>query len=378
MSDIKVGLIGYKFMGKAHTQAYRNTNFYFEPQAPYQLKVICGRNEKSVKSAAHTYGWESYETDWRSVIERDDIDLIDIGTPSNTHKDIAIAAAKAGKHVLTEKPMALSVSDAKEMLQAVTEAGVQHMVSFNYRRIPAIALAKRLLSEGRIGDVYHIRAHYLQDWLADPQSPFAWRLDKNVAGSGAHGDLNAHIVDLARYLVGEFAEVIGLSETFVKERPVDSDEGKRDVTVDDTTLFMARFDNGAVGSFEATRYATGRKNKKYIEINGSGGSIVFDFKSMNELQFFSNEDEEHIQGYKTILVTEPDAHDYMKAWWPPGHLIGYEHTFTHQANDLANAITREHPVYPNFEDGLRCQQVLEAVENSVKTRTWEIVEKSND
>ncbi|QQK77340.1 Gfo/Idh/MocA family oxidoreductase [Salicibibacter cibarius] len=378
MRYIKVGLIGYKFMGKAHTQAYKNTNFYFEPQDPFQLKVICGRNEKSVKSAAHTYGWESYETDWRSVVERNDIDLIDIGTPSNTHKDIAIAAAKAGKHVLTEKPMALSVRDAKEMLKAVTDAGVQHMVSFNYRRIPAIALAKRLITEGRLGDVYHIRAHYLQDWLANPQSPFAWRLDKTIAGSGAHGDLNAHIVDLTRYLIGEFDEVVGMSETFVKERPAENGEGKRNVTVDDTTLFLARFDNGAVGNFEATRYATGRKNHEYIEINGSMGSIVFNFERMNELQFFSKEDEHYLQGYRNILVTEPEVHEYMNAWWPPGHLIGYEHAFTHQASDLARAITQQQPVYPNFEDGLRCQQVLEAVDNSILSRTWEKVEKSND
>ncbi|MBY7142822.1 Gfo/Idh/MocA family oxidoreductase [Virgibacillus sp. NKC19-3] len=386
MSYLRVGLIGYKFMGKAHTQAYKNTNFYFNPKEPFQLRAICGRNEENVKFAAHTYGWESYETDWEAVIERDDIDIIDIGTPSDTHKDIAISAANAGKHVLTEKPMALNVRDAKKMLKSVTDAGVQHMVSFTYRRVPAIRLAKRIIAEGRIGKVYHVRANYLQDWLADPQAPFAWRLDKNVAGSGAHGDLNAHIIDLTRYLVSEFDEVVGMSETFIKKRSIEAgstneektnDSASRDVTVDDATLFLARLDNGALGSFEATRYATGRKNNEYIEINGSLGSIVFNFERMNELQFLSKEDEPHLQGYRNILVTEPEYHEYMDAWWPPGHLIGYEHAFTHQASDLAQAITQQQPIYPNFEDGLRCQQVLEAVDNSIKSRTWEKVEKTN-
>jgi predicted dehydrogenase len=384
--QINVGLIGYKFMGKAHSQAYRNVNFYFDPKSEYRLKTICGRNEENVAAAARKYGWESYETNWKKVIEREDIDLVDIGTPSNFHKDIAIAAAKAGKHVLCEKPLALSLKDSYEMLEAVTKAGVKHMVGFSYRRVPAIALAKKLIDEGRIGRIHHVRAVYLQDWIVDPNFPLVWRLDKEVAGSGAHGDLNAHIIDLARYLCGEFKEVNGMSETFIKERPVggDMDGGLGatggeaseygEVTVDDATLFMARFTNGAIGSFEATRFATGRKNKECIEINGSDGSIVFDFERMNELHFYSRNDEDHIQGFKTIMVTDP-VHDYMSAWWPAGHIIGYEHTFTHQAFDFAEAIANDQDIYPNFEDGVRCQEVIEAVETSITNRSWVNVEE---
>ncbi|PPA68958.1 Gfo/Idh/MocA family protein [Jeotgalibacillus proteolyticus] len=385
MAELNIGLIGYKFMGKAHSQAYRNVNFYFEPSLDYRLKVLCGRNEKNVKEASEKYGWEEYETDWRKVVERDDIDLVDIGTPTNTHKEIAIAAARAGKHVLCEKPLALSLADANEMLREVKKAGVKHMVGFTYRRVPAIALAKRLIDEGRIGAIHHVRANYLQDWIVDPEFPLVWRMDKAVAGSGSHGDLNAHMIDLARYLCGEFEEVMGMSKTFVKERP---DGGDMDgglgastgdqaklgkVTVDDATLFLANFENGAIGNFEATRFATGRKNKNCIEINGSKGSIAFNFERMNELQFFSKEDEEHIQGFRTILVTEP-CHKYMSSWWPAGHIIGYEHCFTHQAFDLIEAIASDQKISPDLEDGVRCQEVIEAVEQSIEKRGWVKIE----
>ncbi|OQP13058.1 MULTISPECIES: Gfo/Idh/MocA family protein [Geobacillus] len=382
---IRVGMVGYKFMGKAHSQAFRNVNFYFDVDGEYELKAICGRNKEGVASAAQRYGWESYETDWRALIERDDIDLIDIGTPTDSHKEIAIAAARAGKHVICEKPMALSVADAREMLKAVREAKVKHMIGFTYRRVPAIALAKRLIDEGRIGQIYHVRAQYLQDWIVDPNFPLVWRLDSAVAGSGAHGDLNAHIIDLARYLCGEFDEVIGLEKTFIKQRPlggtmdgglgaIGGDGPLGEVTVDDATLFLARFKNGAIGSFEATRFATGRKNYEYVEINGSLGSIVFNFERMNELEFYSREDESHIQGFRKILVTEPGVHRYIDAWWPPGHIIGYEHAFTHQAYDFLQAIVQDKDIAPDFEDGLRCQEVLEAVKKSIEIRAWVKVE----
>lgn len=378
---ISVGLVGYKFMGKAHSQAYRNVNYYFNSTVEYELASICGRNERNVQKAAETFGWHSYETDWRQLIQREDIDLIDIGTPSNSHKEIAIAAAQAGKHVLCEKPLALTLKDAKEMLKAVEKTGVKNMVGFSYRRVPAIALAKKLIDQGEIGDIYHVRAAYLQDWIIDPSFPLVWRLDKNIAGSGAHGDLNAHMIDLARYLCGEFEEVVGMAKTFIKERPVggDMDGGLSsltskestygEVTVDDTALFLANFENGAVGSFEATRFAAGRKNRNMIELNGSKGSIAFNFERMNELQFYSRQDDREIQGFRTILVTEPE-HDYLKAWWPPGHIIGYEHTFTHQAYDLAQAIAYDQEIAPDFEDGVRCQEVLEAVERSIRQREW--------
>lgn len=368
MHKINVGLIGYKFMGKAHSHAYFDMPKFFTSKAIPLMKTICGRDEKAVKETSEKYGWEGYETEWRKVVERDDIDLIDICTPNNTHYDIAIAAVKAGKHVLCEKPLALNVAQAKEMLDEVGKARVKHMVCFNYRFVPAIGLAKRLIDEGKLGEIYHFRATYLQDWLVDPNSPFVWRHKKEVAGSGVHGDLNAHIIDLARYLVGEIDEVVGMWEIFIKER-MDEKGQKHKVSVDDATLFLARFKGGAMGSFEATRLATGRKNFNRIEINGSKGSLVFNFERMNELEFFSKSDPEHAQGFKTILVTEA-SHPYMKAWWPPGHIIGYEHTFVNLVYELINSIVEDKEPCPNFFDGLKCQEVLESVEKSIKERKW--------
>jgi len=375
---IRIGLVGYKFMGKAHSNAYLNVARFFNLPQPPVMKAICGRSEAAVRAVAEQWGWESVETDYHKLVARDDIDLIDIATPNNTHAEIAIAAAKAGKHVVSEKPLAMNVAEARKMLQAVRRAGVKHMVWFNYRRVPAIALAKKLIEEGRLGRIFHIRAVYLQDWIVDPEFPLVWRLRREVAGSGAHGDLNAHIIDLARYLVGEFASVVGMSETFIKERPLEVEAGglsgrggrkRGKVTVDDAVLFLARFRNGAIGSFEATRFATGRKNGERIEINGEKGSLVFNFERMNELEFYSAEDAPGEQGFKTILVTEP-VHPYMSAWWPPGHIIGYEHTFVNQAADLLTGIAEDKPLSPDFEDGLRCQQVLDAVLESCKTGRW--------
>ena len=378
---INVGLVGYQFMGKAHSHAYKDMAFFFPDAEAYPvMKAICGRNEEAVRKAAERFGWESYETDWRRLVERDDIDLVDISSPGDTHHDIAIAAAEAGKHVFCEKPLANNLKEAREMLEAVRKAGVKHMVAFNYRRVPAVALAKRLIDEGKIGKIYHWRAVYLQDWIIDPDFPLVWRLQKDKAGSGPHGDLNAHIIDLARYLVGEITEVVGTCETFVKERPlveeVEAGLGARagakkgEVTVEDAMLFLAKFENGALGSFEATRFAGGRKNYNRFEINGSKGSIVFNLERLNELEFYSREDEAHVQGFRTILVTDGQNHPYISAWWPAGHIIGWEHTFVHEVYDLMNAIARDEMPQPDFADGVRTQEVLEAVMKSVEERSW--------
>jgi predicted dehydrogenase len=381
MTDtIKVGMIGYKFMGKAHSNGYRQvTAFYDVPLRP-EMTVICGRDDAGVKAAAAQMGWREHSTDWRQVIARDDIGLIDISTPGDSHFEIAMAAAEAGKHILCEKPLANTLDEARKMQEAVERAGVVNMVNFNYRRVPAIQLAKRLIDDGRIGEIRHWRAVYLQDWIVDPEFPLVWRLQKDLAGSGALGDIGAHIADLARFLVGEIVEVNGLLQTFIKERPLQAQttgsglgasasQERGQVTVDDAALFLARFDNGAVGSFEATRFATGRKNRNSFEINGSRGSIVFDLERMNELQFFSLDDAPDVQGFRDVLVTE-GVHTYMSAWWPAGHIIGWEHTFTHSVLDLLNGIVANESPAPTFADGVRCQAVLDAVERSAASGGW--------
>jgi predicted dehydrogenase len=381
--DVNVGLIGYSFMGKAHSHAYKDMSFFFpEAAAKPTMKAICGRNEANVKEAAENFGWQGYETDWKNLIARDDIDLIDISTPGDSHAEMAIAAAEAGKHIFCEKPLANNLSEARAMNAAAERAGVKTMVAYNYRRVPAVALAKQLIDEGRIGQIYHWRAVYLQDWIMDPNFPLVWRLQKEKAGSGPHGDLNAHIIDLARYLVGDIAEVVGMDETFIKERPIadeiDSALGASaggatrmgPVTVDDTTLFLSRFENGAVGSFEATRFAGGRRNGNRFEINGSKGSIAFNLEKMNELQYYNRDDEPHIQGFREIMVGE-GCHPYMDHWWPPGHTIGWEHTFVHEVYDLVQAIAGENKdLHPDFAEGVKDQAVLEAVSASVANRSW--------
>jgi predicted dehydrogenase len=377
---INVGMVGYKFMGKAHSHAYRDLPMFFPQAAKPVMKLICGRDESGVAQAAEQFGWEGYVTDWRRLLDRDDIDLIDINAPSDAHKEIAIAAAKAGKHLFCEKPLALTLADAREMLQAAEAAGVKHMIGFNYRFAPAVQLAKKLVQEGRLGQIYHFRAWFLQDWIVDPDFPLVWRLRKEVAGSGSHGDLGAHLIDLARFLVGDISEVIGMSETFIKERPLPasmtglSAKGSKDaprgaVTVDDATLFLARFANGALGSFEATRFAPGHRCTNSFEINGSKGSVKFDFERMNELQVYFTDDASDVQGFRRVLATDP-AHAYMEAWWPPGHTIGYEHTFVHEVLELVNALEEERQPVPNFVDGVKCQEVLEAVDLSIAERRW--------
>ncbi|MGE5553036.1 MAG: Gfo/Idh/MocA family protein [Betaproteobacteria bacterium] len=369
--SLNVGLVGTRFMGRAHSHAFRDLPMFFDTELIPVLKAICGQDEENARRVAHRFGWESIETDWRKLAAREDIDLIDISTPNDLHKDIALAAAAHGKHIFCEKPLATNLADARQMLAAVKAAGIRHMVGFNYRFCPAVQLAKKLLSENALGRLYHIRAQYRNDRLLDPDEPLRWRLQRERAGAGALGDIGSHMVDLARFLVGEFAEVTGLQETFVKKRPLsDGPPGSQgEVTVDDATLFLARFTNGSIGTFETTRFAAGRKNYNAFEINGSEGSLRFCFERMNELEYFNRRDPVEVQGFRTILVTQP-SHKYLPSWWGSGHVLGYEHTFIHEVYELMRAIDGGYDPTPNFEDGVRCQEVLAAVELSVIERRW--------
>ncbi|HHT26455.1 MAG TPA: Gfo/Idh/MocA family oxidoreductase [Firmicutes bacterium] len=380
-----VGMIGYRFMGKAHSHAYRDAGFYFNLTRPLAMRAICGRNEEAVAAAAQRWGWESYETDWRRLLERNDIDIIDVSSPGNTHYEIVMAAAKAGKHIICEKPLANTLAEGEEMLAAVKAAGVKHMVAFNVRRIPAVALAKQWISEGLLGDIYLFRGTYLQDFIVDPEFPLVWRLQKDMAGSGPLGDLAAHTIDLAHYLVGDISEVCGITKTFITERPLAEamDDGlgatgksgaKGKVDVEDAAMFMAHFSNGALGSFEATRFATGNSNANCIEINGSKGAIKWSIERLNEIQLYLRSDAEGQRGWRTVLVSE-DAHPYIKAYWPAGHFIGWEHSFIHEIYDFAEAIANDTSVQPSFVDGVKCQAVIEAVQNSANAKQWVDVKK---
>lgn len=376
---LRVGMVGYAFMGAAHSQGWRTAGHVFDLPLRPELAVICGRDADAVRAAADRHGWAEAETDWRALVEREDIDLVDICTPGDSHAEIALAALAAGKHVLCEKPLANTVAEAEAMARAAEEAssrGQLAMVGFNYRRVPATALARRMVAEGRIGTLRHVRVAYLQDWLVDPGFPLTWRLRREHAGSGSLGDLGAHIVDLAQYLAGEqLAGVSALTETFVRERPLPSAPssglaavsaaGTGQVTVDDAALFTGRFASGALAAFEATRYATGRKNALRIELNGERGSLAFDLERLNELEFHDGTEPGTHAGFRRILVTEPD-HPYLEAWWPPGHGLGYEHTFVHQARDLVHAVAEGRAPEPSFADGLQVQRVLAAVEESAE------------
>ncbi|GAA2560702.1 Gfo/Idh/MocA family oxidoreductase [Winogradskya consettensis] len=379
MGQLRVGMVGHAFMGAAHSQAWRTVNHAFDLPLSARMSVVCGRDDQRAAAAAAKLGWESHATDWRQVIARDDLDLVDICTPGDTHAEIAVAALAAGKHVLCEKPLANSVAEAREMAAAAAVAqthGIQAMCGFNYRRVPAVALMRQLVATGRIGTVRHVRAVYLQDWIVDPEFPLVWRLRKDVAGSGALGDIGAHIVDLTQFVTGNLiTSVTALTETFVRERPLPAPSlsGNGQVTVDDAALFLARLDGGAVATYEATRFATGRKNGLRVELNGSLGSVAFDFERMNELEFYDATRPTSEQGFNRILVTEPD-HPYMAAWWPAGHLIGYEHSFTHEVRDLIAAIASNNAPAPSFADALQVQLVLDAVERSAATSAWVAVE----
>ena len=381
--ELSVAMVGYAFMGAAHSQAWRSAPRFFDlPLAP-RMRVLGGRDAAAVTAAASRLGWEQVETDWRRIIERDDVDLVDVCTPGDTHAEIAIAALEAGKHVLCEKPLANTVEEAEAMVAAAERArerGVRSMVGFTYRRVPAIALARQLVAAGRIGQVRHVRAQYLQDWIADPQAPLSWRLQKEKAGSGALGDIGAHIIDLAQHITGEsITGVSAVMETFVKERPLPTAAGALAgvggaetgaVTVDDAAIFTARMSGGALASFEATRFATGRKNAIRIELNGSAGSLAFDFEDMNVLHLFDATEDAATAGFRRIYVTEPE-HPYVGAWWPAGHGLGYEHGFAHQVVDLVTAIGQGTDPTPSFADGLQVQRVMAAViDSAARASTW--------
>jgi predicted dehydrogenase len=383
MTNLGIGLIGYAFMGAAHSQAWRSAPRFFDLPLDPAMNVLCGRNAEAVRAAATTLGWKETETDWRKLLGRDDVQLVDVCTPGDSHAEIAIAALEAGKHVLCEKPLANTVEEAEAMTAAAEKAkaqGIRSMVGFTYRRVPAIGLARQLVAEGKLGTIRHVRAQYLQDWIADPEAPLSWRLDKEKAGSGALGDIGAHIIDLTQYITGDtIGEVSARLETFVKERPVAAAHSalsgtagveRGPVTVDDAAVFLAQFRSGALGVFEATRFATGRKNAIRIEINGSLGSLAFDFEDMNLLHYYDATEDSRTAGFRRILATEPD-HPYVAAWWPPGHLLGYEHGFTHQVVDLVTAIAEGADPEPSFADGLRVQRVLAAVEASSASRQWQ-------
>ncbi|HTQ90333.1 MAG TPA: Gfo/Idh/MocA family oxidoreductase [Streptosporangiaceae bacterium] len=378
-----VGMIGYAFMGAAHSQAWRSAPRFFDLPVRVRMSVLAGRDEARAKAAADRYGWDDVETDWTRLMDRDDVDIVDICTPGDTHAEMAIAALEAGKHVLCEKPLANSVAEAEAMAEAARRAagrGVRAMCGFTYRRVPAARLMADLVADGAIGTLRHVRASYLQDWLVDPAAPMSWRLQKERAGSGALGDIGAHAVDLAQYVTGDpITGVTALSSTFVSRRPVQGTDGflgtkaaadgdYGEVTVDDATVFLGRTASGALATFEASRFATGHKNGLRLELNGSAGSIVFDLERMNELLLYDARQEN--PGFRTIVVTEP-SHPYIAAWWPPGHTLGYEHAFTHQVRDFTEGIVSGEDVAPTFDDALGVQQVLDAVGRSaVESARW--------
>src|ERR1700754_532019 len=380
-----VGMVGYAFMGAAHSQAWRTAGRFFDLPMQADMAVLCGRNPEATIAAARRMGWRHTETDWKALLRRDDVQLVDVCTPGDTHAEIAVAALEAGKHVLCEKPLANTVDEARAMVEAAERAqarGVRSMVGFNYRRGPAVALARRLVEQGRIGQIRHVRGVYLQDWIVDPEFPLVWRLQKDKAGSGALGDIGAHIVDMAQFVTGDrLTGVSALTEPFIKERPLPeassglSASGSTErgpVTVDDTAIFIGRFGGGAVATFEATRFATGRKNGLRLEINGSTGSLAFDFESMNELSYYDGTEDPDTAGFRRIYVTEP-THPYAGAWWPPGHGLGYEHSFTHEVVDLVRDIDERRDPVPSFASGWQVQTVLDAVERSATSGSWQKV-----
>ncbi|NSW58532.1 MAG: Gfo/Idh/MocA family oxidoreductase [Armatimonadetes bacterium] len=391
--EVRVGLVGYNFMGRAHSNAYRQVPFYFpEVRAVPVMKVLCGRTKDRLEMFAKQFQWQETETKYERLLERDDIDLVDITSPNNQHVEMVIAAAKAGKHVFCEKPLATNLADAKKALKAVQDAGVLHMLCHNYRRAPACSLAKKMIENGDLGEIYHWRALYLQDWLMSPSTPMMWRVQKKIAGSGSLGDLMAHSIDMALWLLGGIEEVACTMKTFIKKRPklaqVDTGLGGKaaegapmgTVDVDDGVITLAKFANGALGTFEATRFAAGRKNYNWFEVNGSKGSVVFNLETMNELLYYNAGDPEDRLGFRVIQATA-DCHPMMShpaggpRYWPVAHIIGYEHTFINTVADLMNNIADGEMPWPNFEDGCKTQAVLEACTIADKSKKWEKVPK---
>ena len=382
MTTLRVAMIGHGFMGATHSQGWRTAPAAFELPAEIEMHTIVGRNADAASAAAKQWGWSESATDWRDVVARDDIDIVDIVTPGDSHAEIAVAALEAGKHVLCEKPLANTVAEAEAMAAAAATAasrGVKAMVGFTYRRVPAVTLMRDLLAEGKVGRIAQVRAAYRQDWLVDPQMPLAWRLQKEHAGSGALGDIGAHAIDLAQFVTGlQLDSVSGVLDTIVKKRPLlqaagaglsaVAGEGYGDVTVDDIALFTGRFESGALGSFEATRFATGRKNGLSIEVSGDGGALSWDLEDLNTLWFYDRTSPNRTQGFTRILVTEAE-HPYVSGWWPPGHMLGYEHGFSHQVVDLVDGIVNGSDPQPTFAEGLQVQRVLAAVEQSSESNS---------
>lgn len=372
---LRIGLVGYGFMGRTHSNGYnRIPNFFPDLSYTPVLRAVCGRNEEKVKAFAEQWGYASYETDWQKLIARDDIDAIDICAPNDMHAEIAIAAANAGKIVLCEKPLSRTLAEGEQMVTAVEKAGVKNMIWYNYRRIPAVTLAKNIVDSGKLGKIFHYRANFLQDWTISPDVPqggaAAWRLDVNVAGSGVTGDLLAHCIDTAMWLNGGIKDVSAMTETFVKQRMHQVSGKMEKVGIDDACAFICHFENGSLGLFESTRYARGHKALYTFEINGEHGSIAWDLHDLNRLEFFDHGDESQIRGWHSIHVTDGD-HPYMDKWWVPGLSIGYEHSFVHQAADFLKSLETGETCSPTFQESLETQKVCEAVLKSAKNRSWE-------
>jgi predicted dehydrogenase len=376
MKTLNVGLIGYGFMGRAHSNAFRKVGNFFDLDYDLVLKAVCARDDAKVKTFAKKWGYQSTETDWRKLIARDDIDLVDIACPNDMHKDIAIAAAKAGKMILCEKPLSMDGPDGLKMVQAVEKAGVPNMVWYNYRRMPAVTLAKQLIDEGRLGRIFHYRAKFLQDWTIAKDLPQGgaglWRLDVKVAGSGVTGDLLAHCIDTAVWLNGNIDKVNAMTETFVKERKHTLTGKVEKVGIDDACAFLARFKNGSLATFESTRYARGHKALYTFEINGEHASIFWDLHDLHRLQYFDHRDEGRVRGWRSLHITDSD-HPYMGKWWVPGLQIGYEHSFVHQVADFLEGDAKGKPASPTFRDALETQYVCDAVLKSAKSARWEKV-----
>jgi predicted dehydrogenase len=373
---LRIGLVGYGFMGRTHSNAFGRVNQFFDLEYRPVLQAVCGRDAGKTAAFAEQWGYQSTETDWRKLIDRTDIDLIDIASPNNTHAEIAIAAAGTGKMVLCEKPLGFNVAESERMVEAAENAGVPNMVWYNYRRVPAVTLAKQLVDEGRLGKIFHYRAKFLQDWTiaADlPQGGTAlWRLDINVAGSGVTGDLLAHCVDTAMWLNGSIDRVTAMTETFVKERRHNLTGRVEKVGIDDASAFLARFQNGSLATFEATRYARGHKALYTFEINGEHASIFWDLHDLHRLQYFDHGDEGRLRGWRSVHITDGD-HPYMKNWWVPGLQIGYEHTFIHQVADFLKGLSSGQPPSPTFRDALATDYVTDAVLRSAESGRWERV-----
>ena len=376
---LNVAVVGYGFMGRTHSNAFKQVSQFFNLEHTPVMKAVCGRNETNAKAFADQWGYESYETDWRKLIERKDIDLIDIATPNDTHAEIAIAAAKAGKMVMCEKPLGRTPAEALKMVEAVETAKVAHMVWYNYRRVPAVTMAKQLIDEGKLGRIFHYRAKFLQDWTISKDLPQGgtglWRLDASVAGSGVTGDLLAHCIDTAMWLNGDIASVTAMTETFIKERQHNLTGKVETVSIDDASAFLARFDNGSLATFEATRYARGHKALYTLEINGEHASIFWDLHDLHRLQYFDHRDEGRLRGWRSIHITDGDQ-PYMKHWWVPGLQIGYEHTFIHQAADFIEGLETGKPASPTFRAGLATDYVTDAVLASAQSRSWQDVKKA--